>query len=84
MPMPETSIHEHARPILSQYHIRLPWQSGMINPIANPTTPQESSDNHFRLCVLAFAAMLLCRCEEESLSLIGDFNAFGGFFQIAL
>ena len=51
--MPEAPIHKDARPIFPHYDIRLSRQPRMVQPVAEPLSPQPFSDYHLRLRVLA-------------------------------
>ncbi len=53
MPMPEAAIYEDASAIFPHHDVRMPWQSRMIQPIAEPMPPQPFAHNDLRLCVLA-------------------------------
>ena len=53
MPMPEAAIHEDASAIFPHHNVRMPRQSGMIQPIAEPMPPQPFAHNDLRLGVLA-------------------------------
>jgi hypothetical protein len=52
MPMPETPIHENARPVFPHYHIRLPRQTRVIQPITIPVFPQILTHHHLRFRIL--------------------------------
>jgi hypothetical protein len=49
--MPETAVHKDTGPVFPQHQIRMSWQTGRIQPIAKPSTPQSSPHNQFRLRV---------------------------------
>lgn len=51
--MPETSIHEYARPVFSKHHVRLPWQARMIKSIAKAISPKKFPNDNLRLGVFA-------------------------------
>ena len=76
--MPKAPIHEDACPILPQHQVRMPRQFRRVQPIAESPLPQPLAHNHLRLRIpiisgfVSFpriAAMLLCRCSAESLSI---------------
>ena len=51
--MPEAAVHENTSPVLPHHDVRLSWQSWMIQPIAEPMSPQPFAHHHFRLRILA-------------------------------
>ena len=53
MPMPEAAVHEYHRPVFSQHEVGMPWQSRMVEPIAEPTSEQVLPNHHLGLRVLA-------------------------------
>ena len=50
--MPEATIHKDARSVFPQYQVRMPWQSFVIQPIAESPSPQSTPYNHLRLRIL--------------------------------
>ena len=52
MTMPETPIHENARPVLLQHQIRMSRQLRRVKPISESSIPQPLAHNHLRLRVL--------------------------------
>ena len=40
MTMPETPIDKHTSMIFSEHYIRLPWQTGIVEPIAEAMAPE--------------------------------------------
>jgi hypothetical protein len=54
MSMPETAVHEDARPVPTQHDVRLAGQSWVVQSVAEAQTEEELPHNHLRLRVLAF------------------------------
>ena len=50
--VPETPVHENARPVFPQHQVRMPRQSFVVQPIAESPTPQPTPHNPLRLRVL--------------------------------
>ena len=51
--MPETPIHKDTRPVLPHHDVWLSRQPRMVQPVAEPLSPQPFPDHHLRLRVLA-------------------------------
>ncbi len=60
VPMPEASVHKNAHPVLPHHDVRFPWQSWMVQPIAEPMPPQVTAHNHFWLRVFAVDGSHIC------------------------
>ena len=78
VPMPKAPIHKDTSTIFLQYQIRMPRQRGELSLYRNPLL-----HNPFRTIISGFvslpriAAMFLCRCSAESLSIsLQCFNQF--------
>ena len=52
MPMPEASIHKDTRPVFPQHQVRMPRQPLMVQSVTESPTPQPTTHNHLRLCIL--------------------------------
>jgi hypothetical protein len=53
MSVPETAVHEDARPVPTQHDVRLAGQSWVVQSVAEAVRPQVTPDHHFRLRILA-------------------------------
>jgi hypothetical protein len=53
VPMPETAIYKDTGPVLAQYDVRMPRQTGIVHPIAESPAPQKPPYHHLGLGILS-------------------------------
>lgn len=51
VPVPEAAVDEHARAVLPQHDVGMPWQPGVVQAVPEALPPQVSPHRHFGLRV---------------------------------